>query len=96
MTDGMLERAGEKVDLPALLECTRDLHPREAALMLTSAVRNAADGRLADDATVTCSDWRGSQKIQRHVSSGADTEQASAGRTRSSSRDATSRPHAGA
>ncbi len=52
LTDGMLERHREKVDLPALLECTRDLHPREAALMLTSAVRNAAGGRLVDDAIV--------------------------------------------
>ncbi|MFF3896234.1 PP2C family protein-serine/threonine phosphatase [Streptomyces sp. NPDC001812] len=82
LTDGMLERHGEKVDLPALLEHTRDLHPREAALMLTSAVRDAAGGRLADDATVMCLDWHGPQKTQRLVSSGADTRMASAGRTK--------------
>jgi hypothetical protein len=81
-TDGMLERHGEKVDLPALLEHTRDLHPRETALALTSAVRDAAGGLLADDATVMCLDWHGPQETQRHVSSGADTRQASATRPR--------------
>ncbi|WP_333774051.1 PP2C family protein-serine/threonine phosphatase [Streptomyces sp. IBSBF 3136] len=80
VTDGMLERHGEAVDLLALLKRTRDLHPREAALTLTSAVREAAGDRLADDATVMCLDWHGPQQTLRHVSSGADTEQASVGR----------------
>jgi serine/threonine protein phosphatase PrpC len=79
LTDGMLEHQGKHVDLPALLESTRDLHPRETTLALTSAIRDAADGRLEDDATVVCLDWHGPQETHRHVSSGADTRQASAG-----------------
>lgn len=82
LTDGMLEHHGDKVDLADLLERTRDLHPRETALILTSAVLDAADGRLEDDATVMCLDWHGPQHTQRHVSSGADTRQASAARTK--------------
>ncbi|MEU4876755.1 PP2C family protein-serine/threonine phosphatase [Streptomyces sp. NPDC021608] len=81
VTDGMLERHGETVDLLALLKHTRHLHPREAALTLTSAVRDAAGGRLADDATVVCLDWHGPQETLRRVNSGADTRQASGGRT---------------
>ncbi len=82
VTDGMLEHHGETVDLLALLKSTRDLHPREAALTLTSAVRDTAGGKLADDATVMCLDWHGPQETLRHVSSGADTHQASASRTK--------------
>jgi hypothetical protein len=82
LTDGMLEHHGEEIDLPALLGKTRDLHPREAALTLTSAILDAADGQLEDDATVMCLDWHGPQETRRHVSSGADTRQASAARTK--------------
>ncbi|MCM2416013.1 PP2C family protein-serine/threonine phosphatase [Streptomyces sp. RKAG290] len=82
LTDGMFEHLGAEVDLLALLEDTRDLHPREAVLILTSAVRESAGGRLEDDATVMCLDWHGPQETQRHVSSGADVQQASVERPR--------------
>ncbi|MGW8379032.1 PP2C family protein-serine/threonine phosphatase [Streptomyces sp. ODS28] len=80
LTDGMLERHAEKVDLPALVARTRDLHPRETAGTLTDAVQEAAGGRLQDDATVLVLDWHGPQETQRHVASGADPEQASPAR----------------
>ncbi|MFD8738254.1 PP2C family protein-serine/threonine phosphatase [Streptomyces sp. NPDC059618] len=80
LTDGMLEHQGAQVDLFSLLGATGGLHPREAVMMLTSAVLEAAGGRLQDDATVMCLDWHGPQETQRHVSSGADVQQASAER----------------
>nr|WP_245240893.1 SpoIIE family protein phosphatase [Streptomyces spiramenti] len=80
LTDGMLERRAGGVDIRGLMETTGHLHPRETALALTSAVRDAAGGRLQDDATVMCLDWHGPQESQRQVSSGADTGQASPAR----------------
>lgn len=80
LTDGMLEGAAVTADLPAVLRRTRHLHPRETALALTSAVMDAVEDRLYDDATVVCLDWHGPQETQRHVGSGADLRRASPGR----------------
>lgn len=77
LTDGMLERRAEQMDLPALVKDTRHLHPRETALALSTAVLDAAGGQLEDDATVMCLDWHGSRETKRHVGSGADLRQAS-------------------
>ncbi|MEO3768689.1 PP2C family protein-serine/threonine phosphatase [Streptomyces sp. B5E4] len=82
LTDGMLERGAETMDLPDLMMDTRHLHPRETALTLSTAVLDAAGGQLEDDATVMCLDWYGSQETKRHVGSGADLRQASPRRTK--------------
>jgi hypothetical protein len=82
LTDGMLERGAENLDLPSLVKETRRLHPRETALTLGTAVLDAAGGQLEDDATVMCLDWHGSQETKRHVGSGADIRQASPRRTK--------------
>ena len=60
-TDGMRERCAASVDLSALVRDTRDLHPREAVRVMTSAVSDACHGELPDDATVLCLDWFGAR-----------------------------------
>jgi len=59
LTDGMLERRANEVDLPSMIADTRRLHPREAVQALTRAVVAASGGQLRDDATVLCLDWHG-------------------------------------
>ena len=59
MTDGMLERNAEDLDLPAMLSSSGVAHPRELVYELAETVLHATGGDLNDDATVLCLDWRG-------------------------------------
>ncbi|MFG2475872.1 PP2C family protein-serine/threonine phosphatase [Streptomyces fagopyri] len=77
LTDGMLERSAADLDLPALIESTQDLHPREAARVLIEHVVHAHDGLLHDDATVMCLDWYGTESTRRDADHGADLTEAS-------------------
>jgi serine phosphatase RsbU (regulator of sigma subunit) len=73
LTDGMLERNAESVDIAAVLAAGRELHPREAVQHLSQVILDATDGQLRDDATVLCFDWHGGPSHQRTTNSGADT-----------------------
>src|SRR3954470_18704145 len=72
LTDGMLERNAESVDIPAVLTAGREMHPREAVQHLSQVILEATDGRLSDDATALCFDWHGGSSHQRTTDSGAD------------------------
>ncbi|MFJ6509327.1 PP2C family protein-serine/threonine phosphatase [Streptomyces sp. NPDC091879] len=77
LTDGMLERNANNVDLSELIVRTRVLHPREAARTLIGAIVDANEGHLQDDATVMCLDWHGTTQSRRDAATGADLTDAS-------------------
>lgn len=62
LTDGILERNSENIDVPALLAATADRHPREVVYTLGEEVLAASGGDLRDDATVVCLDWHGNDR----------------------------------
>ncbi|MFD3653498.1 PP2C family protein-serine/threonine phosphatase [Streptomyces sp. NPDC058620] len=78
LTDGMLERNANSLDLSDLIVRTRALHPREAARALVATIVDANDGHLQDDATVMCLDWHGVGESRRDADTGADLAGASA------------------
>jgi serine phosphatase RsbU (regulator of sigma subunit) len=72
LTDGMLERNAESLDIPSLMLAGAHLHPREAIQHLTRAVLDACGGELADDATSLCFDWHGGAQSDRVTHAGAE------------------------
>jgi serine phosphatase RsbU (regulator of sigma subunit) len=59
VTDGLLERNAEHLDIATLLADTADRHPREVVYTLGEEVLRATGHDLRDDATVVCIDWHG-------------------------------------
>nr|WP_179665663.1 PP2C family protein-serine/threonine phosphatase [Nocardioides panaciterrulae] len=72
VTDGMLERNADDVDLPTEILATRSLHPREAVRSLADRVLEATAHALSDDATVLCLDWHGRHGRDRGSVHGAE------------------------
>ena len=59
VTDGMLEREAQRMNIAATLIASMNMHAREAVQHLTQVVLEASDGQLRDDATALCLDWHG-------------------------------------
>jgi len=74
VTDGMLEREAEHLDIAEILTASANMHAREAVQHLTGEVLDASGGRLRDDATALCLDWHGGPPRDRDATSGADRE----------------------
>ena len=72
VTDGMLERNAERLDVAERLGRSRNMHPRELVHALGAAVLRATGGDLRDDATIVCLDWHGGPPRRRVSSTGAD------------------------
>ena len=60
LTDGMLERNAQDVDIAALIAADGDKHPREAVQHLDAGdPRRDRRAGSSDDATAMCFDWHG-------------------------------------
>lgn len=77
VTDGMLERGAAHYDLPAGINRTRALHPREMVRILADEILAASGDGLSDDATILVLDWHGHHDRERRTVSGADPRRAS-------------------
>jgi len=73
LTDGMLERNADSVDIAAVIAASGEMHPREAVQPLAQAILDATNGELEDDATAMCFHWHGGPPQQRTTASGADS-----------------------
>ncbi len=73
LTDGMLERNAQDVDIAAVIAADGDKHPREAVQHLAQVILDATGDTLKDDATALCFDWHGGPPRDRTTDSGADT-----------------------
>lgn len=73
LTDGMLERNAESVDIAAVIAGDREMHPREAVQHLCQVILEATDGELRDDATALYFDWHGGASRRRTTDSGSDS-----------------------
>jgi serine phosphatase RsbU (regulator of sigma subunit) len=77
LTDGMQERNAVNLNVADALASSAHLHPREVVHELGSAILDATDGDLRDDATMVCLDWYGGPPRGRETEYGADPERAS-------------------
>lgn len=72
LTDGMLERNAQDVDIAAVIAADGHKHPREAVQHLAQVIVEATGATLKDDATAMCFDWHGGPPRHRTTDSGAD------------------------
>lgn len=79
VTDGYLERNAVDVDIEAILESTRDRHPRQIVQELAHNVLATTGGELRDDATCVCLDWYGATS-ERAAVGGASQARATGSR----------------